>query len=63
MLSNPRKHSNSYVEDDEEARVFELPKAKRVKESDASETSSESNETDAKLNRMAQAVKTLLEVS
>ena len=57
MLSNPRKHTNSLVEDE-----YDLPPAKKVKEADVSETSSESTADEARLAKMAQAYKTLLEV-
>ena len=54
-----RKHTNSFVGDDAE---FELPVAKRVKDSEVSETSSEGTADDGKLARMAQAMKTIIEV-
>ncbi len=52
-----RKHTNSFVEEE-----FDLPVAKRVKDSDISETSSEDTGEDSKLSRMAQAMKTIIEV-
>lgn len=51
-----RKHTNSFVEEE-----FDLPVAKRVKDSDISETSSEDTGEDSKLSRMAQAMKTIIE--
>lgn len=54
-----RKHTNSFVEDEE----FDLPLAKRVKDSDSSETSSEGTVEDNKIARMAEAMKTIIEVS
>ena len=54
-----RKHTNSFVEDDQE---FDFPKAKRVKESEVSDTSSEDTAEDNKLTRVAEAMKTIIEV-
>jgi GTP cyclohydrolase I len=54
-----RKHTNSFVEDDTD---FDLPPTKRVKsEGDISEISSEQSADENKLDKMANAMKTILE--